>query len=78
MAFKLIIGEKKEVKRGVVNISRLASSAGYTKSHISRVLKGESNASLACMEKLAEIMGESIDDLYHNIKKGTYASTNRR
>lgn len=79
MVFTLVIGEESSKARGsAMSFRRISDLTGYTKSHVGRVLQGKSSASLKCMSKLAEVLGESIDDLNHNIKEGIYATANRR
>lgn len=52
------------------NVSRLSITTGYSKSHISRVLRRESNPSVRCLWSLAEALGVSPEYLMNRIKEG--------
>ena len=74
MEIKITDRIKKEPKREV-NISRLAMVTGYSVSHISRVFRGETAASVVCLETLAKALGYDLTKLRERIKEGGIHAT---
>ena len=74
-------GEVKEfeltIKSGVrkpkgkirINITRISRVTGYSKSHISRVISGETVPSLTCLREMAKVIGMGIEELNESIEK---------
>jgi len=53
----------------IVNVTRLARQTGYSVSHISRVMRRETQPSVECLVALASALGLSIDKLHTMIKE---------
>jgi len=58
-----------------VNITRLSRKTGYSISHLSRVITGETTPSVPCLEKLARALNVKLDDLHHLIKEKNISSS---
>ena len=52
------------------HIRHLARQTGYSPSHISRVLRGKSGASLICLQKLSHASNVPFGVLIKNILRG--------
>jgi transcriptional regulator with XRE-family HTH domain len=53
-----------------LNGPQLAAKAGYTKQHISKLERGEINASAECLARLAEALGCQVTDLMPDEPQG--------
>jgi len=58
-----------------VNITRLSRQTGYSISHLSRVITGETTPSVPCLEKLARALSIKLDDLHHLIREKNISSS---
>jgi plasmid maintenance system antidote protein VapI len=53
-----------------VNASELARKTGYHRSHILRVIRGETSGSVKCLSEISKVLGMSVDHIIRMIRKG--------
>lgn len=63
MDFTIIISDRQPKRKVEISVSRLALETGYDKSHISRVFSGNTTPSLECTNKIAGVLGVTMDEL---------------
>lgn len=53
---------------GVGNFNRIARASGYTRQHVSRVLRGRNGMTVECLESIANAAGVDTEELLKHIK----------
>lgn len=56
---------------GVGNFNRIARASGYTRQHVSRVLRGRNGMTVKCMDAIANAADVDVDTLLEHIKSYT-------
>lgn len=69
---KIINALKKFIDDKKIPVTRIAQKSGYSRQHIARILKGETNAGIESLEAICNACGINLSDLYSekHISKG--------
>lgn len=55
-------------KRTVKGYTKISKAAGYSLSHVSRVMRGQRQPTMTCAARLSKAMGLTMDELAARLK----------